>query len=149
MTDANDPQRTAETVAAHMVACDSMIGALGITVEEVGPGTAALRMTVRADMVNGHGTAHGGAVFTLADAAFAYACNAYNRTAVAMNCSVTFVSAAQPSDVLTARAAETVLRGRNGTYDVTVTNQEGDTVALFRGHSLQVGGAVVGEPAGD
>ena len=143
MTDPIDPQHTAEKVAAHMIERDRMIRALGIAVEAVGPGTAVLRMTVRADMVNGHGMAHGGAVFTLADAAFAYACNAYDRTAVAMNCSVTFVSAARPGAVLTARAAETVLRGRNGTYDVTVTDQEGDTVALFRGHSLQVGGTVL------
>lgn len=142
MTEAPTPQQTAEAAAAHMIERDTMVGSLGITVDAVGPGAAVLRMTVGDTMVNGHGMAHGGLIFTLADAAFAYACNAYGCIAVATGATITFVTAAAAGDVLTARAAEASLRGRNGVYDVAVTNQGGDTVALFRGNSLQMKAAV-------
>ena len=138
MTEAPTPQQTAEAVATHMVERDAMVRSLGITVESVGPGSAVLRMTVDDTMLNSHGMAHGGLLFILADAAFAYACNAHGRVAVATGCAITFVTAAAAGDVLTARAAEVSLRGRNGVYDVAVTNRDGDMVALFRGNSLQM-----------
>ena len=143
MTEALTPQEIAEAVAAHMLERDAMVRSLGITVDAAGPGAAVLRMTVGDTMVNGHGLAHGGLLFTLADAAFAYACNAYDRVAVATGAAITFVTAAAAGDALTASAVEVSLRGRNGVYDVAVTNHKGDTVALFRGNSLQFNEAVL------
>ena len=102
---------------------------LGMKVEECGPGTARVSMQVRADMVNGHAICHGGLVFTLADSAFAYACNSHNANTVAAGCSIGFLAASRLGDVLTARARERVLSGRSGVYDVDVTNQDGETVA--------------------
>ncbi|HET9340859.1 MAG TPA: hydroxyphenylacetyl-CoA thioesterase PaaI [Casimicrobiaceae bacterium] len=119
--------------------------ALGMTVTAVSPGHAELSMTVRADMLNGHAICHGGFIFTLADSAFAYACNSYNLVTVASGCSIDFLAPAREGDVLTARAAERSAAGRTGVYDIDVVNQRGETIALFRGKSYRIKGHVVEE----
>ncbi|HSV28548.1 MAG TPA: hydroxyphenylacetyl-CoA thioesterase PaaI, partial [Candidatus Omnitrophota bacterium] len=100
-------------------------------------------MTVTEPMLNGLGLCHGGFTYKLADDAFAYACNSHNRNAVALSCSITYPAAARLGDRLTAIAEERHRKGRNGTYDVTVTNQDGEVVALFRGHCRVIEGSVV------
>ncbi|MEZ5500218.1 MAG: hydroxyphenylacetyl-CoA thioesterase PaaI [Steroidobacteraceae bacterium] len=128
-------QSLASRVAAAMFERDSASRALQMVIEEVRPGFARVRMLVRADMVNGHRICHGGMVFSLADSAFAFACNSHNRVAVAAACSIDFVSPAREGDVLTAEAVEKTHDGRNGIYDVRVTNGDERTVAMFRGRS--------------
>jgi acyl-CoA thioesterase len=122
---------------------DRAAQALGIVVEAIGPGTARCRMTVRDDMAQGHGTCHGGLTFTLADTAFAYACNAYNRATVALAAEIAFLAPARAGDVLLAAARERSRAGRTGIYDVEVTNGEGTLVALFRGTAYETRGEVV------
>ena len=104
-----------------MYARDHAAQALGIAVDAIEPGAAVCRMTVRDDMVQGHGTCHGGIVFTLADTAFAYACNACNRVTVALGAEITFVAPARAGEVLIATARERSRAGRTGVYDVEVT----------------------------
>ena len=133
----------AARVATAMYARDTASQALGIRVERVIPGEAQLAMPVREDMLNGHAICHGGFIFTLADSAFAYACNSYNLSAVASGCSIDFVAPARAGDVLTARAHERELAGRTGVYDVEVANQRGETVALFRGKSYRIKGHLI------
>jgi acyl-CoA thioesterase len=133
----------AERVAAAMYARDTATKALGIRVERVVPGQAELSMAVRADMLNGHEICHGGFIFTLADSAFAYACNSYNLNTVASGCAIDFIAPARAGDVLTARAHERQLAGRTGVYDVEVANQRGEAVALFRGKSYRIKGHLV------
>jgi acyl-CoA thioesterase len=135
-------QALAERVAAGMYARDRASQGMGIRIVRVAPGEAELTMTVRGDMVNGHAICHGGFVFTLADSAFAYACNSHNANTVAAGCSIEFLAASRLGDVLTARARERVLSGRSGVYDVDVTNQDGETVAVFRGKSARIRGHV-------
>jgi acyl-CoA thioesterase len=144
-----DPQTLAAAVGEGMYARDRAAQALGIVVDVIEPGTAICRMTVREDMVQGHATCHGGLVFTLADTAFAYACNACNRVTVALGAEITFVAPARAGDVLIARARERSRSGRTGVYDVEVTNGAGALVALFRGTSYETGGAVVAPAATD
>ncbi len=136
-------QALAEKVAAAMYARDPASQGLGITLDGVGPGQATMSMTIRADMLNGHGSCHGGFIFTLADSAFAFACNSYNLTTVGAACTIDYLAPGRPGDVLTATAREQALSGKSGVYDVAVINQEGRTVALFRGKSLRVGGHVL------
>jgi acyl-CoA thioesterase len=124
--------------AARMYADDQVVKALRITIDEVAPGRATARMTVTADMVNGHGIAHGGYLFLLADAAFAYACNTYGPPAVARQCEITFLSPARQGDDLTAAASERVRIERNGIYDISVRRANGDVLAEMRGHSRTV-----------
>ena len=112
-------------------------------ITKVAPGFAELTMTVRHDMVNGHAICHGGFVFTLADSAFAFACNSYNANTVAAGCAIEFLAPSREGDVLTATARERTLVGRNGIYDIEVTNQGGETIALFRGKSTRIKGHVV------
>ena len=100
-------------------------------------------MKVRADMLNGHATCHGGFIFTLADSAFAFACNSANMSTVASGCSIDFIAPAREDDVLTAIGRERSLSGRTGVYDIEVTNQRGETVALFRGKSYRIKGHVI------
>ena len=133
----------AARVAAAMYARDTATQALGIRVESVSPGRAELSMPVRADMLNGHEICHGGFIFTLADSAFAYACNSYNLNTVASGCSIDFIAPARSGDVLTAKAHERQLAGRTGVYDVEVANQGGETVALFRGKSYRIKGHLI------
>ncbi|GIG64501.1 hydroxyphenylacetyl-CoA thioesterase PaaI [Phytomonospora endophytica] len=126
--------------AEAMYARDLTCRELGIALDEVGPGRARMSMVLTGSMVNGHGIPHGGYVFLLADAAFAYACNSHGPVTVAQHASVTFVRAAAVGDTLVAEAVERVREGRNGVYDVTVTGPEGRVVAEFRGHSVSLAG---------
>jgi acyl-CoA thioesterase len=138
-----DPQSVAEAVRTGMYERDRAAQALGITVEAIGPGFARCRMRVRDDMVQGHATCHGGLVFTLADTAFAYACNACNRATVALGAEIAFLAPTRAGDLLCATARERSRAGRTGIYDVEVANAAGALVALFRGTSYETRGAVV------
>ena len=132
-------QEVAERCAELMWADDRASQALGMEIVEVGPGTATVSMKVREDMVNGHGIGHGGLTFTLADTAFAFACNTYNRRTVAQAAEIRFLAPTRLSDVLVAHAVERVREGRDGTYDIAV--HSGDTlVAEFVGHSKEIRG---------
>ncbi|MEJ7928690.1 hydroxyphenylacetyl-CoA thioesterase PaaI [Ramlibacter sp. AN1015] len=113
------------------------------------PGRAVMRMQVRELHLNGHRICHGGFIFTLADSTFAFACNSRNRVTVAAGCSIEFLKPGQLGDVLTCEGVEQVLQGRHGIYDMTVRNQQGDVVAVFRGKSAQLQGTVVPEDAPD
>ena len=143
MSPAHDPaedqaQQVAVASAAAMWAGDRASQALGMEIVEVGPGRAVLRMVVREDMVNGHAIGHGGLTFTLADSAFAFACNSYGRTTVAAGAEIRFRAPTRLGDVLTATAVERSRQGGSGVYDVQVTS--GDTVvASFVGHSREIG----------
>lgn len=128
-------QQLAERVRAGMLENDHATRALGIDVAIVGPGTATAVMTIRQDMVNGHDIGHGGLIATLADTAFAFACNAYNQVTVASGFAIELLAPAKLGDVLTARCHEVSRGSRTGVYDVEVTNQHGKRVALFRGRS--------------
>lgn len=136
-------QALAERVAAAMFPRDAASRGLGITITRVGPGRAELRMTVRADMLNGHAICHGGFIFTLSDSAFAFACNSYNLNTVASGCSIDYIAPAREGDVLTAAAHERSMSGRTGVYDIEVTNQRGELIAFFRGKSYRIKGHVI------
>ena len=136
-------QQTAEAVREGMYANDHAVRALGMTVEVVGPGRAMVTMTVRRDMLNGFAICHGGLVATLADTAFAYACNAYNEMTVASGFSIDLLAPSREGDVLTAVAHEVQLAGRTGVYDIDVTNQRGERIAVFRGRSYRMKGRAV------
>ncbi len=136
-------QALAERVAAQMWTRDDASQGLGMRILRVSPGRAELAMTVRADMLNGHAICHGGFIFTLADSAFAYACNSYNLNTVASGCGIDFLAPAREGDVLTASAHERSAAGRTGVYDIEVTNQRGEKVALFRGKSYRIKGHVI------
>ena len=109
------------------------------------PGRAVMRMVVRESMLNGHKICHGGLIFTLADSTFAFACNSHNKVAVAAGCSIEFLKPAHLGDVLTCEGIEQTLQGRHGIYDMKVTNQRGQVIALFRGKSAQIQGTVIPE----
>ena len=134
------PQERAERSAAAMWTNDRASKFLGMVLHEVGPGRAVMSFEVRAEHLNGHASCHGGYIFTLADSAFAFACNSYNQIAVAQHNSITYTSPGKQGDVLTATAVEVARAGRSGTYDVTVTAQDGRVVALFRGGSRTIRG---------
>lgn len=127
--------RVAERVRETMLATDHAARALGIDIAEVGPGRALARMRVRRDMLNGFGICHGGLITTLADTAFAYACNSTNHVTVAAGVSVDFVAPAHEGDELSASCEQRTQQARTGVYDVLVRNQHGHTVALMRGRS--------------
>jgi acyl-CoA thioesterase len=110
------------------------------------PGRAVMRMAVREEMLNGHQICHGGFIFTLADSTFAFACNSRNAATVASGASIDFLRPAQQGDVLTCEGVEQLLQGRHGIFDMKVSNQRGETVAMFRGKSAQIKGTVL--PAG-
>lgn len=124
-------------VITAMMRADRASAGLGIELLEFGPGWATASMTVRADMVNGYDIAHGGLVFTLADTAFACACNSWGATTVAAGAEITFVSPGRLGDVLVAHAQVRTRYGRHGVYDVTVRRGD-DVVAEFRGRSHQL-----------
>jgi acyl-CoA thioesterase len=109
------------------------------------PGRAVMRMAVREEMLNGHDICHGGFMFTLADSTFAFACNSRNKVTVAAGCSIEFLKPARLGDVLTCEGVEQMLQGRHGIYDMKVTNQRGEVVAMFRGKSAQIQGTVIPE----
>jgi acyl-CoA thioesterase len=138
------PDEVATRAADAMWAGDAASRALGMQLVEVRPGRATLRMTVREDMVNGHAIGHGGLTFTLADSAFAFACNSHNRSTVAAEASVRFLAPTRLGDVLEATAAERSRIGRDGVYDVTV--RVGETVvAEFTGRSKEIRGVLFEE----
>ena len=139
-------QALAQQVAQAMWAQDRASQALGMRLDAVGPGQATLSMPVRADMLNGHATCHGGLIATLADSAFAFACNAGNEATVASGFEVDLLAPARLGDVLTATARERHRGGRTGVYDVEVLRQDGVCVALFRGRSYAMKGRAVLDP---
>jgi acyl-CoA thioesterase len=138
-----EAQALAERVGAAMYARDRASQGLGITLAGIGPGRAELAMAVRAEMLNGHAICHGGFIFSLADSAFAYACNSYNLNTVASGCAIDFVAPAREGDVLTAFARERSASGRTGVYDIDVRNQRDETIAFFRGKSYRIKGHVI------
>lgn len=138
-----DEATLAQRCAEAMWANDHASQGLGMQLEEVRPRFARVRMPVRRDMVNGHATCHGGFIFTLADSAFAFACNWANRVTVASGASIDFVSPARLGDVLTATAEEVSRAGRTGVYDVRVENQHAQLIAVFRGKSHTIRGELI------
>lgn len=126
----------ARACAERMYADDLASQRLGIAIEVIGPGEVEATMAVREDMVNGHAICHGGYIFTLADTAFAFACNAYDRVTVAGGASIEFLAPARAGDRLRARANEVHRKGRSGVYDVRVSDSQDRLVAVFRGRSV-------------
>ena len=141
--DPPDPQSLAERVRDAMFGKDAAAQALGMKVAAIGPGTASVSMTVRADMANGFGICHGGLVATLADTAFAYACNSWNEQTVAAGFDVQLLAAGKIGDSLLAQAAVVSQGRRTGVYDVNVRNQNQMLIAVFRGRSHRLKGPVV------
>ena len=139
-------QRLAERTVREMYARDAASRGLGIEIVEVRPGFVRATMLVRPDMVNGHDIGHGGFIFALADSAFAFSCNSYNAVAVAAGATIDFLAPARKGDRLTATASELWRSRRTGLYEITVTNQDGTVIALFRGRSHQIKGQVVPDP---
>lgn len=133
-------QDCAERVRDLMYAEDSAAQALGIRIDAIAPGEASLSMRVQAHMANGHRICHGGFIFTLADTAFAYSCNSYNQRCVASAAAIDFIASAQVDDLLYATASEVSRGRRNGVYDVRVTRQDGQLIAVFRGRSASIKG---------
>jgi acyl-CoA thioesterase len=134
------PQQTAERVRERMFANDRAAKNLGMEVVEVSPGNASVAMTVRGHMLNGHDICHGGLIATLADTAFAYACNSYNELTVASGFSIDLMAPGREGDVLTARSFEVSKAGRTGVYDCEITNQRNERIAVFRGRSYTIKG---------
>lgn len=137
------PQEIAERIAEAMYESDTATKKLGISLDSVGPGYAKMSMPVTDEMLNGHKTCHGGFIFALADSAFAFGCNAYNKVTVAQGCEIEYLRPGKAGDVLTAECREQALAGRSGVYDIRVTNQDGTTIALFRGKSRTIKGEIV------
>jgi acyl-CoA thioesterase len=148
MTDA--AQRTADLVREGMLRNDRASKMLGMQIVAVTPGSATLSMAIRDDMLNGHDICHGGLITTLADSAFAFACNSYNELTVASGFSIDLLAPGRLGDVLTARCTEVSKAGRTGVYDTEVTNQRGERIAMFRGRSYTMKGkpAVSAKDAG-
>src|SRR3954447_10894886 len=136
------PEETARRSAEAMWADDRASQALGMTLDRVGPGAATVSMVLRDDMVNGHAIGHGGLTFTLADSAFAFACNSYNRVTVAAGAEIRCRRPTRLGDRLVATATERERHDRDGLYDVLVTVGD-DVVAVFTGRSKEIGGALV------
>lgn len=148
MSDVKNAEALARRVGESMYAADRASREfMQMELLSCAPGRAVMRMTVRKDMLNGHEICHGGLIFTLADSTFAFACNSYNKVAVAAGCSIEFLKPAQLGDVLTCEGVEQTLQGRHGIYDMRVNNQRGEVVAMFRGKSAQIQGTVIPEAA--
>ena len=140
------PHERAQKVGESMFAVDvAARETMGIELVSLAPGQAVLRMMVKPMHLNGHQICHGGFIFTLADTTFAYACNSYNKNAVAAGCSIEFLKPSHEGDVLTCEGQEQALQGRHGIYDMKVTNQKSEVVAMFRGKSAQIPGQVFPE----
>jgi acyl-CoA thioesterase len=135
-------QALAELAGRTMFERDPASQALGMVLDDIRPGYARMTMTVRADMLNGHATCHGGYIFMLADSAFAFACNSHNLSTVGAGCTIDYLAPGRAGDVLVAEAIEQALQGKTGVYDVTVKTADGRTIALFRGKSHRIGGTV-------
>lgn len=142
------PNATPAEIAATMFAREGTGKTWGIVIDEAAEGYARIRMRLRADMTNGHGTAHGGMIFALADTAFAYACNSRNVATVAAQASIIFLSAAREGEMLVAEARERASEGRSGAYAVSVRTEDGRAIADFQGLSRTIGGPVIA-PNGD
>ncbi len=138
-----DAAALARACADAMWTDDAATRSLGAELISVAPGQAVMTMTVTERMVNGHNVGHGGYIFMLADSAFAFACNTYNQRTVAQHCAVTFLASAKLGDKLVARAVERQRIGRSGIYDVTVSREEGNVIAEFRGHSRTIEGELL------
>jgi acyl-CoA thioesterase len=138
-----DADELASRVARRMLADEGTGPTWGIVIEEARAGYARLRMAVREDMLNGHRTAHGGMVFSLADTAFAYICNGGNERTVAAQASIVFLDAAREGEILIAEGEEVSRAGRSGVTRVTVRTDDGRPIAEFTGYSRTIGGAVV------
>lgn len=134
---------TADKVARAMLAAEGTGPAWGIEIEEAREGYSRIRMKIRADMLNGHGKAHGGMVYALADTAFAYACNSRNLRTVGAQATMVFLDGAEEGEVLVAEAQESALVGRSGVYNVSVRTEQGRAVAEFQGFSRSIGGAFI------
>jgi acyl-CoA thioesterase len=143
VTNPRTPQQTADLVRTAMLARDAALRTLGIEVTEISPGAATATMVVRPDMLNGFEICHGGFVATLADTAFAYACNSHGELTVASGFAIDIVAPSKADDLLTAVAVECQRAGRTGVYDITVSNQRGETIAFFRGRSYAMKGRAV------
>jgi acyl-CoA thioesterase len=140
----NDAVDLARRVGQAMWAVDTASkDTMGMELLECSPGRAVLRMEVKALHLNGHLICHGGFIFTLADTTFAFACNSHNKVTVAAGCSIEFLKSGQLGDVLTCVGVEQTLTGRHGIYDMQVSNQRGEVVAMFRGKSAQIAGVIV------
>jgi len=134
-----DPQAVAEESVRTFLAEDTAARALGIAVSRVAPGSVTAHMTIAPEMLNGHGTAHGAALFAIADIAFAMACNSHGSPAVGRSCSIEYLAPAFAGDAVTATAVERVVVGRSGIYDVAITrDSDGGLLAEMRGHSRQL-----------
>jgi acyl-CoA thioesterase len=133
----------ANSVVQHMMRHDLFSQWLGIEVIEVREGYSRIRMTVREEMVNGFGVVHGGIAFSLADSAFAFACNNRNNLSLALDTSINFTKTIKPGDVLTAETTEQHNGRSTGLYLITVTNQQGEQVALFKGTCFRTGKTLV------
>lgn len=144
MTDLQ-PLNLANQCAQAMFNRDQASLGLGMRLISVAPGTATLGMTVRPDMIQGHGTCHGGFIFSLADSAFAVACNTYNQVTIGLGCSIDYIHPARLDDTLTACCVEQSRGGRTGNYDVRIENQNGQLIALFHGKSYKVQGSVLAQ----
>ena len=145
---ADDQAELARRVGAAMYAADAASkDTMGMQLVQCEPGRATMTMPVRALHLNGHQICHGGFIFTLADSTFAFACNSYNKNTVAAGCSIEFLKPGHLGDVLTCEGVEQTLSGRHGIYDMKVTNQRGQVIALFRGKSAQIQGTVIPETA--
>jgi acyl-CoA thioesterase len=141
-----DAMERARRVGETMFAVDTASkDTMGMELLSCEPGRAVIRMAVQSLHLNGHQICHGGFIFTLADSTFAFACNSYNRNTVAAGASIEFLKPAHAGDVLTCEAVEQVMSGRHGVYDMKVTNQRGEVVAMFRGKSAQIPGTVFPE----
>jgi acyl-CoA thioesterase len=137
------PAERARRAGRALYERDQAAKSLGIQVNEVTPGGARLTMRVRPDMTNGHEVCHGGLVFSLADTAFAYACNSYGDNTLAAAASIDFLAPSYADDILTATARELWRAGRSGLYEVDVTNQKGERIAIFRGRSHRISGKLI------
>lgn len=140
---ARNSQEMAELTAAAMFASDVASRGLDMQIQHVAEGMATLSMRIKPSMLNGHQTCHGGYLFTLADSAFAFACNSRNQVTVAAGCSIEFLLPGREGDVITVTATEQSLSGRTGIYDARLINQHGQLIALFRGKSHKLNGEVV------
>jgi acyl-CoA thioesterase len=139
----NEADKLARRIAETMLSREGTGPAWGVSIDDVREGYALIRMTLRDDMLNGHRIGHGGMIFSLADTAFAYACNSRNENTVAQNASISFLAPAQPGDVLIAEAREVSRSGRSGVYQVSVKTAAGAVIAEFTGLSRTIGGAVI------
>jgi acyl-CoA thioesterase len=139
----NEADKLAQRIAETLLQREGTGSVWGITIDEAREGFARIQMTLRDDMLNGHGIAHGGMIFSLADTAFAYACNSRNESTVAQNATISFLAPARGGDVLIAEAREASRSGRSGVYQVSVKTDDGRVIAEFTGLSRTTGGPVI------